>query len=176
MSLPSARSIWSTSSQPISFSFINTPLTMSHKVMGLKTTLMKVHDVHIEIMRLRQCWNSLLATALYANSNHATQFTARCRDEGRNVCVRGFSIFCWTTCGFDIHMSMHRNIIPSYSQRGATFLVLFISTRALHVSGGSSAHHQEHITVHTVSGIASYRGAGKSSARPGRKQATTTKL
>ena len=30
---------------------------------------------------------------------------------------------------------------------------LFISTDALHVSGGSSAHHQEHITVHTASGI-----------------------
>ena len=28
-----------------------------------------------------------------------------------------------------------------------TFLDLFISTDALHVSGGSSAHHQEHITV-----------------------------
>ena len=31
------------------------------------------------------------------------------------------------------------------------FLDLFISTDALHVSGGSSAHHQEHITVHTAS-------------------------
>ena len=34
-----------------------------------------------------------------------------------------------------------------------TFLDLFIPTDALHVSGGSSAHHQEHITVHTASGI-----------------------
>jgi len=34
------------------------------------------------------------------------------------------------------------------------FLIyLFISTDALHVSGGSSVHHQEHITVHTASGI-----------------------
>jgi len=33
------------------------------------------------------------------------------------------------------------------------FLILFIFTEALHVSGGSSAHHQEHITVHTASGI-----------------------
>ena len=32
-------------------------------------------------------------------------------------------------------------------------LDLFISTDALHVSGGSSAHHQEHITVHTALGI-----------------------
>jgi len=30
---------------------------------------------------------------------------------------------------------------------------LFISIEALHVSGGSSAHHQEHITVHTASDI-----------------------
>jgi len=41
-------------------------------------------------------------------------------------------------------MSVHRNIITNYSQQDATFLDLFISTDALHVSGGSSAHHQEH--------------------------------
>jgi len=45
------------------------------------------------------------------------------------------------------------NIIPNYNQQDATFLDLFISTDALHVSGGSSAHHQEHITAHTASGI-----------------------
>jgi hypothetical protein len=33
------------------------------------------------------------------------------------------------------------------------FLNLFIFTDALHVSGGSSVHHQEHKTVHTASGI-----------------------
>jgi len=33
------------------------------------------------------------------------------------------------------------------------FLNSFIFTDALHVSGGFSAHHQEHITVHTASGI-----------------------
>ena len=54
---------------------------------------------------------------------------------------------------FDIHMSMHHNIIPNYSQQDATFLDLSIFTNTLHVSGGSSAHHQEHITVHTASGI-----------------------
>jgi len=53
----------------------------------------------------------------------------------------------------DIHTSMHHTIIPSYSQQDATFLNLFISKDAPHVSGGSSAHHQEHITVHTASGI-----------------------
>jgi hypothetical protein len=55
----------------------------------------------------------------------------------------------------DIHMSVHRNIIPNYSQQDVTFPDLFIFTDALHVSGSSPAHHQEHITVHTVSGIVS---------------------
>jgi len=54
---------------------------------------------------------------------------------------------------YDILMSMHRNIIPNYSQQDATFLDLFIFTDDLHVSDGSSAHHQEHITVYTASGI-----------------------
>jgi hypothetical protein len=49
-------------------------------------------------------------------------------------------------------VSVHRNIIPNYRQQDATFLDLFIFTDALHVSDGSSAHHQEHITVHTASG------------------------
>ena len=44
-------------------------------------------------------------------------------------------------------------IIPNYNQQNATFLDLFISTDALQVSGGSTAHNQEHITVHTASGI-----------------------
>jgi len=53
----------------------------------------------------------------------------------------------------DIHMSVHRNIIPNYSQQDATFLDIFISTDALQVSGSSFAHHQVNITVHTASGI-----------------------
>jgi hypothetical protein len=53
---------------------------------------------------------------------------------------------------FDISMSVHRNIITNYSQQDATFLE-FIFTDALHVSGGSSAHHQELVTVHTASDI-----------------------
>jgi len=58
-----------------------------------------------------------------------------------------------TALDIDIHMSVQRNIIPNYSQQDATFLDLFICTDALHVSGGSSAHHQEHTTCHTASGI-----------------------
>ena len=44
-------------------------------------------------------------------------------------------------------------IIPNFNQQDAACLDLFISIDALHVSGGSSAHHQEHITVPTASGI-----------------------
>ena len=44
-------------------------------------------------------------------------------------------------------------IIPNYNQQDATFLDLFLSTDPLHVPYGSSAHHQEHTTVHTASGI-----------------------
>jgi len=43
-------------------------------------------------------------------------------------------------------------IIPNYNQQDALFFDLFISTDAVNVSGGSSTHHQEHITVHTASG------------------------
>jgi hypothetical protein len=34
-------------------------------------------------------------------------------------------------------------IIPNYSQQNATFLFIYFYERALHVSGGSSTHHQE---------------------------------
>jgi hypothetical protein len=54
---------------------------------------------------------------------------------------------------FNIHIFVYRNIIPNYSQQDATFLDLLIFTNALHVSGGSFAHHQEHTTVQTASGI-----------------------
>jgi hypothetical protein len=54
---------------------------------------------------------------------------------------------------FDIHIPVHRNIIPNYNQQDVTFPDLFIFTDALHVSGGFPAHRQEHITVHTDSGI-----------------------
>ena len=45
------------------------------------------------------------------------------------------------------------NIFPNYNQQDATFLNLFISTTALHVSGGSSAHHQEEPPFRTVAEI-----------------------
>jgi hypothetical protein len=45
--------------------------------------------------------------------------------------------------------------MTNYSQQDETFLE-FIFTDALHVLGGSSAHHQEHKTVHTASGIVNH--------------------
>ena len=48
---------------------------------------------------------------------------------------------------------MMTDIIPNYNQQDATFLDLFISIDAVHISGGFSAHHQEYITVHTAAGI-----------------------
>ena len=54
--------------------------------------------------------------------------------------------------GCTIHVDIHYTV-PNYNQQDATLLDLFISTDAQQVSGGFSAHHQEHITVHTASGI-----------------------
>jgi len=49
-----------------------------------------------------------------------------------------------------------KNCIIPYSKLQPTrcnVFYLFIFTDALHVSGGSSAHHQEHTTVQTALGI-----------------------
>jgi hypothetical protein len=66
----------------------------------------------------------------------------------------GFLVILWKNLFiFDIHVFLHRNIIQIYSQQDAMFLDLFISKHAVHVSGGSSTHHQEHTTVQTATGI-----------------------
>ena len=44
----------------------------------------------------------------------------------------------------EVDMKYFVKMFPSYDQQDATFLDLFISIDALHVPGGSSAHHQEH--------------------------------
>ena len=66
-------------------------------------------------------------------------------------------IICWVrenrTQQLKVTQCTQYLAITNYNQQDATFLDIFISTDALHVSGGSSAHHQEHITVHTASGI-----------------------
>ena len=51
--------------------------------------------------------------------------------------------------------------VRALQPQDASILDLFISTDDLHVSGGSSAHHQEHITVHTASVIVNCNDKGK---------------
>ena len=54
------------------------------------------------------------------------------------------------------------NIFPNHNQQDATLFELFISTNALHVLGGYSAHHQEHKTelqvLSTNTAASCYRG------------------
>jgi hypothetical protein len=57
------------------------------------------------------------------------------------------------------------NIYSSTTNKMQRYTMVFITIIALHVSGGSTAHHQELKTVHTASGIcraisASYRYRG----------------
>jgi hypothetical protein len=59
----------------------------------------------------------------------------------------------YTYIGGGIYRIQLSKKVPHYNQQDAKFLDLFIFTDALHVSGGSSTHYQEHITVHTASGI-----------------------
>ena len=55
---------------------------------------------------------------------------------------------------FEVHMSVHRKYIskvqPTRCNVFSIYLFLWV---ALHVSGGSSAHHQEYKTVHIALGI-----------------------
>ena len=44
---------------------------------------------------------------------------------------------------FNVHGSVHRNNILMYIQQDATLHSLFYLETALHVSGGTSTHHQE---------------------------------
>ena len=52
--------------------------------------------------------------------------------------------------GVHTHGTNFKKLIPNYSLQDAAFLDLFIFADALYVLGGSSAHHQEHTTVHTA--------------------------
>ena len=44
---------------------------------------------------------------------------------------------------FNVHGSVHRKNIPIYIQQDATSHSLFYLETALHVSGGTTSHHQE---------------------------------
>ena len=65
--------------------------------------------------------------------------------------------YCWRYSYVPRWMSLgdtkYRFQITTNKMQHFFFIYLFISTDVLHVSGGSSAHHQEYIPVHTASGI-----------------------
>ena len=48
----------------------------------------------------------------------------------------------------NVHGSVHRNNILIYVQKDATLHSLFYLVTALHVSGGTSTHHQERIQLY----------------------------
>jgi hypothetical protein len=49
---------------------------------------------------------------------------------------------------FNLHGSVHRNNILIYIQQGATLHSLYYLETALHVSGGTTTHHQESEQLH----------------------------
>jgi hypothetical protein len=54
----------------------------------------------------------------------------------------------------NVHMSVHPKFISKVQPtRCNVFSVYLFLQIALHVSGGFSAHHKEHKTIHTASGI-----------------------
>jgi hypothetical protein len=54
---------------------------------------------------------------------------------------------------FNVHGFLHPKNIPIYIQQDATLHNLFYLETALHVSGGTSTHHQERKQLSTASGI-----------------------
>ena len=60
---------------------------------------------------------------------------------------------CQTAVRFDVHESVHRDIIVKITNKMQLYRLIYYSKSALHVSADIFAHHQEHLTVFTVSGI-----------------------
>jgi hypothetical protein len=61
--------------------------------------------------------------------------------------------YCQSAKHFNIHGSVHRNNILIYIQQDATLHSLFYLETALHVSGGTTTHHQERKQLSIASGI-----------------------
>jgi hypothetical protein len=53
---------------------------------------------------------------------------------------------------FDVHESVHRDTPMKITNKMQLYRLIYYSYSALHVSGDVFAHHQEHLTVVTVSG------------------------
>jgi hypothetical protein len=54
---------------------------------------------------------------------------------------------------FNVHGPVHRKNILIYIQQGATLHGLFYLETALHISGGTTTHHQERKQLSTSSGV-----------------------
>ena len=52
----------------------------------------------------------------------------------------------------DVYESVHRDTIMKVTNEMQLYRLIYYSKSALHVSGDVFAHHQEHLTVFTVSG------------------------
>jgi len=52
----------------------------------------------------------------------------------------------------DVYGSVHRDIIVKITNNVQLHRLIYYSKSALHVSGDIFSHHQEHLTVFTVSG------------------------
>jgi hypothetical protein len=71
----------------------------------------------------------------------------------QTVCSRSEDVKTQTNI-WQSHLSVHRKYISKVQPtRCNVFSIYLFLEIALHVSGGSSAHNQEHKTVHTASGI-----------------------
>jgi hypothetical protein len=52
----------------------------------------------------------------------------------------------------DVHESVHRDTVLKLTNKMQLYRLIYYSKSALHVSGDVFVHHQEHLTVFTVSG------------------------
>jgi hypothetical protein len=52
----------------------------------------------------------------------------------------------------DLHESVHRDTIMKVTNKMQLYRLIYFSMAALHVLGDVFAHHQEHLTIFTVSG------------------------
>ena len=80
----------------------------------------------------------------------------------------GIKIFCPSILNLYYKLG---NIYSNITDKMQRYTMVLITINALHVSGGSSAHHQELKTVYTASGIcrsfsASYLYRGRVPAHP----------
>ena len=79
----------------------------------------------------------------------------------KNLQSRLCAVFCSTVSALcratasvthDVHESVHRDTIMEVTNKMQLYRLIYFSLSALQVSGVVFAHHQEHLTVFTVSG------------------------